>query len=268
MSDKFFDAFQFPGISSWGFNSFFAPDIIVVALLSLIRAYRPLRELEFIILGGFGYGALYCINAAIITRGGYLASISMTLGLCYNLFLVFQDQVFRASRSTNFMTNSLKTFVQIICAWGITLLVLPYFILQAFGERLTPGLGLPLYVGLAIFVIFSLLGLSSAYIMVKLGNGTPLPIDQTTKLVVSGPYRYVRNPMAVAGIGQGLAVSMIYTSAPIFAYAIIGALLWHFVVRPIEEKDMEQRFGSAYNDYRARVACWVPKSILASCLKK
>lgn len=183
----------------------------------------------------------------------------MTLGLLYNLFLVFQDHVFRESGSNSFIVNGLKTFVQIICAWGITLVLFPWFILKAFGDSLNPPIGLPLYIGLAIFVIFSLLGLSSAFTMVKVGNGTPLPIDQTTKLVVSGPYRYVRNPMAIAGIGQGIAVGIIYTSVPIFAYVIIGAVLWQVVVRPIEEKDMEKRFGKEYNDYRTRVSCWMPK---------
>lgn len=259
ISDNFFNAFQFPGIGSTGFNSFFAPDIIVVAVLSIIRAYKPIRELEFIILGGFAYGAFYCINASIITQGGYLATVSMTLGLFYNLFLVFQAQVFRESESNSVIANGLKTFVQIICVWGITLVLFPWLILKAFGESFIPQVGPSLFIGIAIMVLFSFLGISSAYTMVKIGNGTPLPIDQTTRLVVSGPYRYVRNPMAIAGIGQGIAVSIIYTSVPIFTYTILGALLWQLVVRPIEEKNMEKRFGDEYEDYRKRVSCWIPK---------
>ena len=259
ISDSFFKVFQFPGISSQGFNSFFAPDIIVIVLLSIIRAYRPIRELEYVILGGFAYGTFFCINASIITQGGYLASLVMILGLFYNLFLVFSNQFFRESKSNSSIFNGLKTLMQIIGVWGITLVLFPWLILNAFGDSLIPQLGLPFYLGLTVFLIFSILNLFSAYTMVRDGNGTPLPVDQTTKLVVSGPYHYVRNPMAIAGIGQGIAVSIIYTSVPIFIYALLGAVLWHLVVRPIEEKDMEKRFGQEYNDYRARVSCWIPK---------
>jgi protein-S-isoprenylcysteine O-methyltransferase Ste14 len=33
------------------------------------------------------------------------------------------------------------------------------------------------------------------------------------------------------------------------------------VVRPVEERDMERRFGAAYEDYRRRVACWIPAGV-------
>ena len=94
--------------------------------------------------------------------------------------------------------------------------------------------------------------------MVRDGGGTPLPLDQTNHLVVSGPYRYVRNPMAVAGIGQGLAIAIMFQSIPVFVYSIVGGLAWHLVVRPIEERNMVERFGEAYEDYRRRVSCWIP----------
>lgn len=40
---------------------------------------------------------------------------------------------------------------------------------------------------------------------------------------------------------------------------MIGAILWQLVVRPIEEKDMQQRFGKEYEAYRKEVRCWIPK---------
>jgi protein-S-isoprenylcysteine O-methyltransferase Ste14 len=95
--------------------------------------------------------------------------------------------------------------------------------------------------------------------MVKEGKGTPLPIDQTQKLVTNGPYRFVRTPMAVAGIGQGISISIIVGSIHIFFYSMLGAVLWHFVVKPLEEKDMEKRFGKDYSEYKQNVGCWIPK---------
>jgi protein-S-isoprenylcysteine O-methyltransferase Ste14 len=110
-----------------------------------------------------------------------------------------------------------------------------------------------------VFILSCILGLLSAYHIITYGNGTPLPADQTKKLVINGPYRYVRNPMAIAGMGQGLAISIYFGSIHLIVYSLIGGLLWHFVVRPIEEKNMKDRFGSDYVDYKNRVMLWIPK---------
>jgi protein-S-isoprenylcysteine O-methyltransferase Ste14 len=259
IDDRFFNAFQFPNIGAKAFNSFFLPDILIIAVCSIIRAYKPLKELEFVILGGFAYAAFYCINASLITQGGFLATISMILGLFFNLFLIFQDRLFRESGSSDKRINGIKTLIQIVCVWSITLIFFPWLILQAFDKSLLPQVNLFLFTGLAIFILSSILGLASAFVMVKAGQGTPLPLDQTTRLVIRGPYRWVRNPMAIAGIGQGIAISIIYTSLPIFIYAILGAVLWQVVVRPVEEQNLKDRFGGAYEDYRKRVPCWIPK---------
>lgn len=254
----FYAAFQFPGINSTAFDALFLPDIVIVAILSIIRAYKPFRELEYIILGGFAFGTLYCINASILTQGGYLATTIMILGLCFNLFLVFQDQLFRESRSKNNTINGIKTSIQIICVWSITLLLFPSLILFYQGKLVEPTTEIALISGIIAFILFSILGLSSAFFMVRDGNGTPLPLDQTNKLVVSGPYRFVRNPMAIAGVGQVIAISVIYQSLPICLYGVLGGILWHFTVRPAEEKNMVDRFGDNYLEYKSEVRCWLP----------
>ncbi|MEM6337020.1 MAG: isoprenylcysteine carboxylmethyltransferase family protein, partial [Bacteroidota bacterium] len=75
---------------------------------------------------------------------------------------------------------------------------------------------------------------------------------------VRGPYRCVRNPMAVGGLSQGLAVGLWLGAWSVFAYVVAGGLLWHVFVRPIEEADLAARFGSRYEAYRRRVRCWIP----------
>lgn len=259
LNATFYQAFQFPEIGPKAFNSFFAPDIFIVALLSIIRAYKDLRELEFVILGGFAFGTLYCINASILTGGGYLPTTLMILGLLYNLFLMFQANAFRVSQSQSFAINGLKTIVQIICIWFITLIFFPWLLIQAFEQAATFPIGMAFPIGLILLGLFGTLGLISAYTMVKQGKGTPLPIDQTTRLVLAGPYRYVRNPMAIAGIGQGMAISIMFMSIPIAIYTLIGAILWQFVVRPIEEKDLAARFGIEYENYKQKIPCWMPR---------
>ncbi len=258
-SSRFFDAFQFSGISSTAFWSFFGPDILVIAALSLVRAYRKSTTLELIVLGAFAYAALYCFNATVLTNSGYLPTGLMVLGLLYNAFLCFPNAAFRASSAQHISMNALKTLIQIVCIWVLLLVAVPYILLDAFGSVSLPTLSSASVVGAILFLNCSMLGLTSSFFLVRDGDGTPLPLDQTNSLVMSGPYQYVCNPMAIAGIGQGISIALIFQSLPILTYSLIGALFWHCVVRPIEERDLTARFGNAYTEYRRSVSCWIPK---------
>lgn len=252
-----FDAFQFDEISPTAFWAFFAPDVILIAALSTVRAYCKNVAIEYVILGAFGYASLYCVNATALTASGYLPTALMLIGLAYNVFLCFNGSLFRQA-TTNLTRNALKTLIQVVCIWVLALVVIPYVILDAFHSLALPSSGVWLYFGSLLFICSSLLGLISAYFMVRDGAGTPLPLDQTNNLVVSGPYHYVRNPMAIAGIGQGIAISIVFQSVPILIYSVLGALVWHLVVRPTEEHDLAQRFGQPYETYRRQVSCWIP----------
>ena len=256
-SQIFFAAFQFDQIPPTAFWAFFAPDIIVIAALSTVRAYRQNGAIEYVIVGAFGYASLYCVNATVLTGSGYLPTALMLLGLAYNVLLCFNRSLFRAS-STNRSHNVVKTIIQVVCIWILALVVIPYVILDAFDALIMPQFGIRLVVAVCLFICFSFLGLTSAYFIVRDGAGTPLPLDQTNNLVVSGPYHYVRNPMTIAGIGQGLAIATMYYSIPILIYSVLGALVWQLVVRPIEERDMAQRFGESYLEYCRSVSCWIP----------
>ena len=256
-SPTFFSAFQFADIPATAFWALLAPDIIVIAGLSAIRAYYNNSAIEYIILGAVGYASLYCCNATVLTASGYLPTALMLLGLAYNVFLCFNTSLFRTA-STHLALNLAKTLIQIVCIWTLLLVVIPVVILDAFDTLAIPQVGVWLYLGSFLFVCLSLLGLTSAFFMVRDGAGTPLPLDQTNTLVVSGPYRYVRNPMAIAGIGQGIAIALVFQSVPILIYALLGALVWQFVVRPVEERDLAERFGEPYLAYRRSVMCWIP----------
>ena len=259
LSPTLFAVFQFPDISPVAFKSFLLPDLILVAGLSLVRAYLPKRSLEWLILGAFGFGTLYCLNAAVLTGGGLLSTTLMIFGLCFNLFLVFNDRLFRVSNTKSQWRNGIKTLIQILLVWGLTLVIIPGLILYSFKESFYPPAGGMIVFGSALLVGFSCLGLWSAISMVYYGKGTPLPVDQTNRLVIQGPYQIVRNPMALAGMGQGLGVCLIFASWPMTIYTLLGGLLWHFVVRPIEERNLELRFGQPYIEYKASTPLWLPK---------
>jgi protein-S-isoprenylcysteine O-methyltransferase Ste14 len=91
------------------------------------------------------------------------------------------------------------------------------------------------------------------------GDGTPAPWDPPQKLVVQGPYCYVRNPMIAGVLFMLLAESMLFQSWPIAIW--MGVIfLGNAIYFPlIEEKDLEKRFGDDYRQYRSNVPRWIPR---------
>ena len=256
--DGFYKYFQLEGMSKELFYGFAIPDTILIIGLSVWASYSANEKLKYIILGAFAFGALFMVGASLITQSGYLGTLLMLLGLGYNMFLTFSRVTFLTTRTSNFWFNSTKTFLQIICVWSLSLVVLPFVIHELVGRPFLIARGAVCIVGGLLFISFSWLGLISAYYMVKYGKGTPLPMDQTQQLVVRGPYKFVRNPMAVAGVGQVFSMALLTTSYLILVYGILGVIIWHYGVRPYEEQDMELRFGKPYVKYKKEVKCWLP----------
>lgn len=114
-------------------------------------------------------------------------------------------------------------------------------------------------IAIVVLALASALGLWSCLTMAVIGQGTPLPAETARELVVSGPYRLVRNPMAVAGALQTAAVGLIAGSWTVVVIAAIGAVAWNILIRPTEEADLAARFGESYNTYAAAVRCWIPR---------
>ncbi len=115
------------------------------------------------------------------------------------------------------------------------------------------------WIAVILFVLGGVLGIGCSMLMSVQGAGTPLPFDCPRRLVIIGPYRYVRNPMALAGLAQGVAVGIFIGSPAVILYALTGGPTWNLFVRKWEEADLEHRFGEPYRHYRANVWCWLPR---------
>lgn len=113
--------------------------------------------------------------------------------------------------------------------------------------------------GLGLGVLFGALNLWSGWTMATVGRGTPFPTQTARALVVRGPYRFVRNPMALGGLGVGFAMGVALGSPLTMTYAVLGGVVWHLVARPMEERDLLARFGQDYEAYRRAVRCWWPR---------
>jgi len=93
----------------------------------------------------------------------------------------------------------------------------------------------------------------------KYGEGTPAPWDPPRKLVIIGPYRYVRNPMITGVLLVLLAEALLFGSWLIAGWMLLF-LLGNVIYFPfVEEKGLEKRFGDEYLKYKARVPRWIPR---------
>jgi protein-S-isoprenylcysteine O-methyltransferase Ste14 len=91
------------------------------------------------------------------------------------------------------------------------------------------------------------------------GRGTLAPWDPTSKLVVRGPYRHVRNPM-ITGVGTILAgEALLFGSWGIATELVVFALVNAVYFPLVEEPGLQRRFGAEYEEYRARVPRWLPR---------
>lgn len=165
----------------------------------------------------------------------------------------------RVARTAPVWQNVGKTLLQIVGMWGLFLAVLPLIIVSL--ERMLglPGFELSGFFGWTLFGAASVLGFSCGMLFAVYGEGTPLPLDTANRFVLIGPYRYIRNPMALAGILQGVAVALVLGSWGVLVYSILGAVVWHALARPWEEADLHRRFGAAYAEYQRAVPLWAPR---------
>jgi protein-S-isoprenylcysteine O-methyltransferase Ste14/predicted DCC family thiol-disulfide oxidoreductase YuxK len=170
---------------------------------------------------------------------------------------------FREARPGSIGWNVAKTLLLTPLFWLVFYVALPVLFYLAEG-----WLGLAwlrfdgpvwLVAGIALFTLGSILHLGSNLVMAVYGEGTPMTLDCPRRLVIAGPYRFIRNPMSLASLIQSLGVGLFLGSPFVLLCALLLLLLDEAVLRPYEEADLEQRFGDAYRCYRQRVRCWRPR---------
>ena len=91
------------------------------------------------------------------------------------------------------------------------------------------------------------------------GRGTPAPIAPTQNLVVSGPYRFVRNPMYVAVLAIIFAQAVLSSSSSVFAYGLLVGAAMALFTYFYEEPTLSRVHGKGYDRYRAAVPGWWPR---------
>lgn len=97
------------------------------------------------------------------------------------------------------------------------------------------------------------------YLQFTIGRGTPVPLMATQELIIQKPYSYCRNPMALGAILMYSGVAILIGSISAAVLVLMGALLLLTYIKLFEEKEMELRFGEAYQEYRKRTPFIIPR---------
>jgi protein-S-isoprenylcysteine O-methyltransferase Ste14 len=123
-----------------------------------------------------------------------------------------------------------------------------------------PFFGLRLFrLGGGLLIALGVIGLLDSFVRFALkGVGTPAPVFPTRHLVVTGLYRYVRNPMYVAVTGAILGQGLVFGNVALLAYGGLVWLLFHVFVSIYEEPVLRASFGSEYESFCAEVPRWIP----------
>ena len=138
--------------------------------------------------------------------------------------------------------------VLVLGPWGITGLRVAHT--QAAGwQALAWGL-----IGIGLVPL-----LESIVRFVRVGRGSLFPTVPTERLVVSGLYRWVRNPMYVGDIVVLLGEALLFRSAWMLPYTLAIALGFDLFIRKYEEPTLQRRYGAEYSAFCARVNRWWPR---------
>ncbi|MEO8588801.1 MAG: isoprenylcysteine carboxylmethyltransferase family protein [Flavobacteriales bacterium] len=136
--------------------------------------------------------------------------------------------------------------------------IIPYLIHHGpaswYPDGVAPSIAgaLMLAAGLALFAF-------TVALFARKGNGTLAPWTPTQRLIISGPYRYCRNPMISGVLFILIGEALLLRSTPIMVETIVFFVVntTYFMLK--EEPDMLARFGEEYRTYKERVPRWVPR---------
>jgi len=155
-----------------------------------------------------------------------------------------------------------RASLQVALFCGLALGVAPAVILHQTGGSLLSFLKQPAWLlglGLQLVAVAAIPGLSAVQEFCARGFGTPLPYDPPRRLVTSGVYAYVANPMQLSMSLVLLFVGLLLESVWIAAAGLVsfaygaGLAAWH------EDDEIARRFGAAWMEYRRHVRCWLPR---------
>lgn len=153
----------------------------------------------------------------------------------------------------------LGSLIFFLLAPGTVAGFVPWWITGWQSAAVLPGQAAAQLVGFALVGLGLVPLLDSFARFALVGLGTPAPIAPTSSLVVSGFYRYVRNPMYLGVVTVILGQALVFADVRLVVYAVLVWVAFALFVLGYEEWVLARRYGDEYAQYCENVPRWVPR---------
>jgi protein-S-isoprenylcysteine O-methyltransferase Ste14 len=149
----------------------------------------------------------------------------------------------------------LKTLLFLLLVPGCVILLIPYALVAKEPSRPATWVN---WLAIVPCILGGMILLWCAWEFAVVGGGTPAPIDPPKSVVVSGLYRFVRNPMYGGVELLVLGEAWLFSSMRLLGYALLLGLGFHLFVVFYEEPALKKKFGGTYQEYCRSVPRWIP----------
>ena len=150
----------------------------------------------------------------------------------------------------------------VLIPWGL------YRVSQTFdylaGIQLIPIAGLRVTVAVILMLLGLTFGIWSNVVLNTIGNGGPMEVagievsPKTQNFVVTGPYKYSRNPMLFGACVLYYGIAIYLDSLMAFILVALFMTFMLIFVKRTEEPRLLKEFGSGYEEYRQKVSMFIP----------
>jgi len=154
-----------------------------------------------------------------------------------------------------------------VTLWGVVFWILIPFFIVVGSSFIDPRLHLPKFfygwsntiLARVLIVTGWLFASWTVKVQFSFGKGTPIPLMATQKLVVKRPHTYCRNPMTLGTTAFYFGFAIWTGSLSGLGLSIIYPVVMLVYIKLIEEKELEQRFGVEYLEYKRRTPFLLPR---------
>jgi protein-S-isoprenylcysteine O-methyltransferase Ste14 len=141
---------------------------------------------------------------------------------------------------------------------GMVAGLIPYWILgRKFSETFSGSFDHWQYAAIVLFVIGLAILLYCIGLFAVKGKGTLSPADETKSLVITGLYKYSRNPMYIGVTLMLVAEAIFFSSSSLWIYTAIVFICFNAFIILHEEPRLKRDFGAQYDQYRKSVRRWL-----------
>ncbi|MBY4127867.1 hypothetical protein HQO83_05630 [Rhodococcus fascians] len=156
-----------------------------------------------------------------------------------------------------------RVVLQMVLFASLLVFVIPSVAFEATGRSwagVLAEMGGPLdSATIQVIAVLGIVALRAVWDFAIVGHGTPFPWDPPTRLVTSGPYAYVRNPMQLCAVLILVAGAVLFGAPALLLAAVAGAAFSSGIAAWNETSHLTSRFGPAWNDHRSQVRNWLPR---------